>query len=143
MMPENRNAWILRIGNMAPGSGWEQLAAGMLSGHKPNSKEYFENDGVFLNFQITQVKAKVLQQVKLARKLHKDKLHKFSVNQNGRITILKTKTQWEVGAQSKREKWEEVKDLDHLKELVDLPFPLKDPAVAAKVARSQSRQPRM
>ena len=142
-MPENKNAWILRIGNMAPGSGWEQLAAGMLSGHKPNSKEYFENDGVFLNFQITQVKAKVLQQVKLARKLHKDKLYKFSVNQNGRITILKTKTQWEVGAQSKREKWEEVKDLDHLKELVDLPFPLKDPAVAAKVARSQSRQPRM
>ena len=90
VLPENDYSYILRIGNMAPDSGWAALAAGMVCGKRCDNGEYFKNSGVFISFQLTEARSNLRNQLRLARK--QKLIHKFSVNQNGRISFLKERS---------------------------------------------------
>ena len=95
----------------------------MVSGRRYQSRDYFANNWVYLNFQLTEARSNLLNQVRLARK--RNLLAKFSVNQNGRVTILKEKSpRTTQGAQAK-EPWVVVKDVDNLQGMFPgVTFPL-------------------
>ena len=78
--------YILRIHNRKPDSAWDILAAGMLTGKNKQSGNYFANDvNVFINFQLTSARAKLLEEVKRERKAKR--INSYGVDQNGRVTI--------------------------------------------------------
>ena len=83
-----RPAYIVRILNWGPDSGWEALCAGMANGRTTANQNFVKN-GVFINFQLTPTRQHILQNV---REAHKRKLiMKFKVDQNGRIFVSKVK----------------------------------------------------
>ena len=130
-LSENQHTWILRVGNRAPGSGWEALAAGMLTGKQHGgggtNNGWFENNGVYLRFQLTEARAKVHAQVRLARKA--GLLHKFSTNQNGRITILKERSTRSDRDPRAKEAWITIGSLADLeREFPQQAWPLPTPA---------------
>ena len=132
-LPENNHTWILRVGNRAPGSGWEALAAGMLTGrrHGGGPTDWFTNNGVYLRFQLTEARAKVHTQVRLARKA--GLLHKFSTNQNGRITILKERSPRSDRDPKAKEAWIPIGSLSDLeREFPNQAWPLPTPARRAR-----------
>ena len=45
--------YILRVTNRKPGSAWEVLSAGLLTGKNSANGEYFTDANVFINFQLT------------------------------------------------------------------------------------------
>ena len=47
------STYIIRFGNRRPGSAFDIVAAGMLTGRNKESKANFTNANVFLNFQLT------------------------------------------------------------------------------------------
>ena len=133
-LPENQHTWILRVGNRAPGSGWEALAAGMLTGrrHGGGPTDWFTNNGVYLRFQLTEARAKVHTQVRLARKA--GLLHKFSTNQNGRITILKQKSPRSDRDPKAKEAWIPIVSLADLeREFPQQAWPLPTPDRRARI----------
>jgi len=130
-LPENQHTWIVRVGNLSPGSGWEALAAGMLTGKQHGgggaNNGWFENNGVYLRFQLTEARAKVHTQVRLARKA--GLLHKFSTNQNGRITILKERSTRSDRDPRAKEAWITIGSLSDLeREFPQQAWPLPTPA---------------
>ena len=138
-MPNTENSWIMTI-KRSPEGAWEALSAAMLCG-KWQDGEYFENTGVYLSFQLTKLRSKVLHQVRLARK--EKLLERFSVNQNGRITILRTKPpRTEPGQPREKEHWEVVKDVEGLQRLLpQASFPLIDPRQEEQARRPRVAQP--
>ena len=134
-LPEAGN-YILRVGNMREGSGWEALTAGMVTGKYHGRKdEYFRKNGVHLSFQVTQTKAKLLHQVRLARK--QGLLSKFSINENAKITIRRARhARTPEGQPRPKEVWEEVKSLATLQQMFPgADFPLATPAREDRGAR--------
>ena len=113
---------------MAPGSGWEALAAVMVCGKDKAGNWLRSDDGLFLNYQLTSTRGAIFRQVRLARKLHRQHLHKFSVNQNGEIKILKVKAPRDEGGRLLApEGWTKVESMKHLKQLLPLvPFQLEE-----------------
>ena len=79
------SSYIVRVGNMRPGSAWEIISAGMLNGKNPSSKEYFSKDNVYISFQLTKKKSDLAKAVRVAKVARKIK--QYSIDQNGRITI--------------------------------------------------------
>lgn len=123
VVSKTKNTYLVKVDNMAPRSGWEALAAGMMCGKRQDGGYFVKGDGIFLNFQLTAARAFTLKQVRLARQ--QQKIHKFSVNQNGVIKILKVKPPQPQGTQPLNEPWLEVKSMEHLKSLLPLvSFPL-------------------
>ena len=102
----NSASYIIRISNRKPGSAWDILAAGLLTGKNKDTKTNFTDDNVYINFQLTKqrsVLAKAVRQAKLDKKLLK-----YGTDQNGRITVrVKTDS-----------KWEEVSSLNELEKLI-------------------------
>ena len=134
-LPEAGN-YILRVGNRTEGSGWEALSAGMVTGkYAGGGGDYFKKDGVHLSFQVTQAKSKLLHQVRLARKAKL--LSKFSINENGKITIRRARHPHTAPGQPRtKEVWEEVKSLATLQQMfTDTTFPLATPAREDRGAR--------
>ena len=90
------STYILRIHNRKPDSAWDILAAGMLNGKNKQSGNYFANDvNVFINFQLTPARAKLLEEVKKERK--SKRINSYGVDQNGRVTVRvgrKEETGW-------------------------------------------------
>ena len=129
------HTWVLRVGNMAPGSGWESLAACMMSGKYLGTQDYLNtNDGVFINYQLTATRGYLYRQVRLTRKMEK-KIDKFSVNQNGEIRILKEKAPRNPqGVLLEKERWIKVDSMDHLQSLM--------PGVSYPLQESRQGQPR-
>ena len=129
LMPGSPHTWILRVADRSPGSGWETLCAGMYTGKKAGSDNYFENDGVFINFHLTKIRSKLLNEVRAIRRGHREHLHKFSVNQNGKIHILRKKVPFTPRGQHRdKEVWEVVNDQKHLARMFpSLQFPLTAP----------------
>lgn len=129
-VPENDYTYILRVANLGPGSGWETLAAGMLSGKRApgTGGKYFADNGVYISFQLTETKAKVHNQLRLLRK-EKKLISKFSVNQNGRMTIRREKSPRSTQGAQAKETWEVVKDMAALERMFpEVSFPLTAPA---------------
>ncbi len=79
------STYILRISNMKPGSSWDILAAGMLTGKNKETKANFSDANVFLNFQLTRKKGNMLREVRKAKADRK--VMKYGTDQNGRITV--------------------------------------------------------
>lgn len=129
-VPENDFTYIIRVANLGPGSGWETLAAGMLSGQRApgTGGKYFADNGVYISFQLTETRAKVHNQLRLLRK-EKKLISKFSVNQNGRMTIRREKSPRTTQGAQARETWEVVKDMAALERMFpEVSFPLAAPA---------------
>ena len=61
VMPGNPHTWVLRVANRAPGSGWESLCAGMYTGKKLGTDNYFDDNGIYINFMVTKSRSKLLQ----------------------------------------------------------------------------------
>ena len=136
-LKDNDHTYILAVANRLPGSGWESLTAGMVNGRMKNSQEYFKKDGVFLSYQVTQAKAKLLHQIRLARK--QGHISKFSVNENGRVTVRRAKTTPIATGQTKpKETWETVDSLQRFQEMFPgLTHPLTSENGRDRVPNSQ------
>ena len=77
-----------------------------MTGKNPISKQFFSKDNVFISFQLTKMRselAKSIRQAKAAKKIKQ-----YSVDQNGRLTVL-------TEASSS---WTEVPSLDKLNEII-------------------------
>ena len=120
-----KNSWVVRVDNRLPDSGWEDLATGMVSGRKPDRSYFNTNDGIFINYMLEPTKSDLLRQIRILRK--KRLVHKYSVNQNGRIMILKEKSPRSLPGQgTAREPWIEVKDLKTLRSnFLTISFPIE------------------
>ena len=90
---------------------WETLVTGMVN---PKKDEYFDNNGLFISFQLTPLRQEILQNVRKARTLKH--IGKFKVDSNGRIFASKTK-----GKPGVKEPlpWKEIFNLDILSTLCD------------------------
>jgi len=87
-LPGEKNTHIVRVVDHSPDSGWESLVAGMVTNKRQDMEDtYLTKDEVYLNFQLTPARNDILYQVRQARKA--GHLWRFSVNQNGRIAIIK------------------------------------------------------
>ena len=60
----------------------------MMTGKSTSGGNFVKDVNLFLNFQLTQKRAKLAKAVRLARK--DKKIYKFYINQNGVIKIKKT-----------------------------------------------------
>jgi len=96
---------VVSISDRAPGSAWEVLAAGLLTGKNSNTRENFTDANVYINFQITKNKSELVKAAKVAKKDRKIK--KYGVDQNGRLTV-------KVSASSKFEEVSSLAGLEHL-----------------------------
>ena len=77
------SSYIIRFHNLKPGSSWEALTAGLMTG-KVNGIS-FTDANVFINYQVTRERGQLL---KLAREARRSKsIHKYSTDQNGNISI--------------------------------------------------------
>ena len=74
-------SYIVRIHNRRPGSAWDDLTTGMMTGQDMN------NSNIFINFQLTKTRADLSFQVRAAKR--EKKLFSYSVDQNGRICVKK------------------------------------------------------
>ena len=93
----------LVFNNRKPGSAWDILSSGLLTGKNRVTKQYFKNDVTLnINFQLTKNKRELLKLVGEARRNRKIK--KYGTDQNGRITVR-------VHANSS---WEEVRSAEEL-----------------------------
>ena len=113
-------SFIVRIHDRSPGSGWEALQAGMTTGGTRQGN--FANIGVFLSFQLTPRRVKILDSVRDARK--ERLISKFRVDQNGRISA--TLDRGVKDDFSKKLRWQEVTSLSSLSSLcggVEFPRP--------------------
>ena len=82
MGQSDKHTYVLRIMNRRPGSAWERLTAIMT---KATSME--KSVHVYLNFQLTELRAALAKSVRIARQ--EGKIAGYSVDQNGRIKIKK------------------------------------------------------
>ena len=86
-------SYIIRIHNQKPGSAWEILAAGLLTGRNLETKANFSNHNLFLNFQVTRKKGELVKEVKKAKATKS--VHKYGTDQNGRLTVrIKNDSPW-------------------------------------------------
>ena len=103
------STYIIRFANRRPGSAWEVIAAGLLTGRNSSSGKSFTDANVYLNFQLTKKKAEVSKAVREAK--YKKAIIKYGTDQNGRITI-------KVAPESP---WTVVTSCGHLSDLIASP----------------------
>ena len=103
------SSFILCVFNRKPGSAWEVLSAGLLTGRNFKTGNHFTDANVFINFQLTKRRgalSKKVREVKYTRKTMK-----YGTDQNGRITV-------KVNPDSP---WVEVTSPSHLEQLIASP----------------------
>ena len=101
--------YIIRVMNRRPGSSWEVLSAGLLTGKNSATGEGFTDANVFINFQLTRRRGELAKKVREAK--FSKGIIKYGTDQNGRITVR-------VNATSP---WMEVTSIDHLAHLIANP----------------------
>ena len=84
----SNTTYIMRITNRKPGSAWDILAAGMLTGKHKITKANFTKDNLYINFQTTKQKGELSKVVRDARKARK--IVKYGMDQNAKITVKVT-----------------------------------------------------
>ena len=102
-------SYILRVTNRKPGSSWETLSAGLLTGKNASTGDHFTAANVYINFQLTKRRGDLAKEVRKA-KFNKG-IVKYGTDQNGRITV-KVKV---------FSPWAEVTSISHLQHLIDNP----------------------
>ena len=91
------HSYVLRIGNRQPFSGWDMLTSEMLTGKN------FSRRNVFINFMLTSRRTELSKQVRQAKK---DQLiHKYSIDQIGRISVKKIGNDDDVNSVNDIEKY--------------------------------------
>ena len=85
---KENHAYVIRLNDRKNGSAWHNLSEGMMTGKSTSGGNFVKDVNVFLNFQLTQKRAKLARVVRLARK--DKKIYKFYINQNGVIKVKKT-----------------------------------------------------
>jgi hypothetical protein len=103
------STYLIRINNRKPGTAWEVLAAGLMTGKNFKTGDYFTDANVFINFQLTKMRGDLAKEVRKA-KYSKD-IVKYGTDQNGRITVRVNNTSV----------WAEVTSVSHLRHLVANP----------------------
>jgi len=120
-------SYIVRFSNLRPGSAWDILAAGLLTGRNKETKQNFDSSvALYLNFQLSRSKnqlAKVVRDAKRARRIAK-----YGIDQNGRVTV-------KVSVDSPS--WVEVHSEEELTGLVVAAPP---PATVSTARRSQGHR---
>ena len=79
----NESPFIIRFHNMKPGSAWERLTAGLMTG-KADGRS-FSDANVYINYQVTQSRGELLKHCRQARK--DGSIRKYSTDQNGNISV--------------------------------------------------------
>ena len=79
------SSFIIRFHNRRPGSAWEVIAAGLLTGKNSASGNSFTDANVYINFQLTKKRGDLSKVVRDAK--FKKQIIKYGTDQNGRITI--------------------------------------------------------
>ena len=103
------STFIIRFQNRRPGSAWEVIAAGLLTGRNSASGNHFTDANVYINFQLTKKRGDLSKAVRDAK--YKKQIIKYGTDQNGRITI-------KVAPQSP---WTMVTSSSHLSDLIASP----------------------
>ena len=85
---KDNHAYVIRLNDRKNGSAWHNLSEGMMTGKSTSGGNFVKEVNLFLNFQLTQKRAKLARVVRLARK--DKKIYKFYINQNGVIKVKKT-----------------------------------------------------
>ena len=113
----NKNSYILSVSQRNNNSEWDRLAQGMVTGRIGRREEgiNFTRDNIYVNFQLTRKRAQLVQQCRLLVKQEPKPISKYSVNQNGQITVLK-----EGGSR----RWEQVRDLEELTRISGVELPI-------------------
>ena len=117
--------YILRVINRKPGSSWEVLSAGLLTGKNSANGQSFTDANVFINFQLTRRRGELAKKVREAK--FSKGIIKYGTDQNGRITVR-------VNATSP---WMEVTSIDHLAHLIANPPAPKPRAWQQPLQQSQ------
>ena len=132
----DETSYILAIKNRREGSGWETLSAGMITGRKEPKRgrdsPNFESNNLYLNFQLTSKRSSIVKQAKLARKA--GLLVKYSVNENGRITVVKDKA-----AHGQKFKWQAVRNIQELEVIVGRKLPFEETVNNQRHSQGQNR----
>ena len=116
--------YILRVTNRKPGSAWQTLSAGLLTGKNSSTGDHFTKANVFINFQLTKRRGDLAKEV---RKAKYDKgIVKYGTDQNGKITV-KVKD---------FSPWAEVTSIPHLRLLI------ADPPVSERPRQAWGQQHR-
>ena len=133
---KDETSYILRVQNRLEGSAWETLSAGMITGKKEPKRgrdsPNFKKSNLYLNFQLTTSRSALVKQAKLARQ--KQKLFKYSVNENGRITVVKDKP-----AAGQKARWQTVRTMEELGHIVGQKLPFKEDAANARQRTQQTQ----
>ena len=113
-------SYVIRINNRNNGTAWDTLANGMVTGKLGTGEagiNFDRNLNVYLNFQLTRKRMAISHQCRLLLKDKENKpIGKYSVNQNGKITVRKVSGQG---------KWLEVKDMEALAKIAGRPLPIQ------------------
>ena len=116
-------SYIVRIVNRRPGSAWEVLSAGLLTGKNSSTGEAFYDKNVFINFQLTKKRSSLAKEVRNAKVA--GSIVKYGTDQNGKITVR-------VGPNSG---WAEVTSSSSLQAVIANP-----PVAKARAWQQQPRQ---
>ena len=111
-------SYVIRVNNHVNDRAWDKLATGMQTGKigKGLSEVNFQKMNVYLNFQLTKKRMAITHQCRMLLKDRENKpIGKFSVNQNGKITVRK------VAGQGK---WVEVKSMEELAKISGRQLPI-------------------
>ena len=112
-------SYVVRVNNRTNDSAWDILANGMVTGKIGRGQEgvnFDRNVNVYLNFQLTKPRMAIAHQCRMLLKDRVNKpIGKYSVNQNGRITVRKVAGQGQ---------WIEVKDMEELAQISGRQLPI-------------------
>ena len=124
------SSYIIRVANRKPGSAWEVLSAGLLTGKNSKTGKHFTDANVFVNFQLTKRRGELSKKVREAK--YAKGIIKYGTDQNGRITV-------KVSPDSP---WSEVSSPAHLQQLIASPPAPRLPRAAWGQGHQQQHQGR-
>ena len=106
---KENHAYVIRLGSRQQGSAWQTITEGMRTGKNSATETNFTRDNVYINYQLTDKRAKLAMAVRKART--NKNIHKYYITQNGVIKVKKSA--------NKEDSYIEVKSEAHLIRIID------------------------
>ena len=103
------HAYVIRLGSRQEGSAWQIITEGMRTGKNSATQTNFTRDNVYINYQLTDKRAKLAMAVRKARTAKN--IHKYYITQNGVIKVKKSA--------DKEDSYIEVKSETYLSRIID------------------------